>query len=96
MTTQAAYEVEVIQYLRPDGRNKKVTTELPIETESLYQDMLSTNCRFESEVLMTGEISVSISNEEGDLDIEIITNGPEVQESMVTMLKRQKWREEYE
>lgn len=94
MTTKTTYEATVIQYLRPHGYPKKVTTELPIETESLYQDMLSINYRFESEVLTTKEVCTSISNEEGDVDSTITKNGPEVQEGMISMLKRKKWEDQ--
>jgi hypothetical protein len=85
------YVVDGVQYLRPDGRTKKVETDLPIKSEEYYIDMMASNCRFEIEELTTGEISVTISSEEADVDIEVVGNGPDVQVAMVEMLKRRKW-----
>lgn len=88
----ATFRVDVTQYLRPYGRTRSATTELPIATEMLYRDMLAAGCRFESEVLMSGLISTTISNCEADVDCEVNLNGPEVQAGMVLMLERQAWK----
>ncbi len=93
MTTQPDYQADVIKYKGPYGESVHTSTPLPFGTYDYYQDMLSADCYFEAEILRTGEVSITITNNEMDVDIEITPNGPEVQEGMVTMLKRQRWRE---
>ncbi len=85
------YTVSVIQYLKPVGHQKRVLTELPIESQANYLDMDKAGYYFEAEMLRTGDISVTISKEGFDLDIEVIPNGPGVQEAMVKMLERRLW-----
>lgn len=89
------YEVDIVQYMLPNGHRIAQKTNLPIGTEKLYDDMLQHNCRFTGEILSTDLVSLTISNgeddDEEDVDIEIVENGPTVQEAMVNMLERQKW-----
>ena len=88
------YTVKVTQYLLPDGRLRQVTTELPIESKQDYLDMLKADCRLEAEMLRSGLISVTITNKDEDVDIEVITNGHEVQKAYVKMLNRRLWEKE--
>ena len=41
-TDQASktYDAEAVQYLRPSGRQKSITTQLPVDTRDAYQAML--------------------------------------------------------
>ncbi len=89
---ETMYEVSVTQYVRPDGRKRLVTTRLPEETKELFDDMILEGWFFETEQIMTGMISTTISNNDIDLDSEVTPNGPEVQDGMVRMLKRQLWK----
>jgi hypothetical protein len=84
--------VKLIQFLRPDGRENPVETDLPDCANDDYQDMLAAGCRFEAEMLMTDEVSVTISDDGSDIDISLTPNGPEVQRGMVAMLSRRLWR----
>ncbi|KKM98521.1 hypothetical protein LCGC14_1157110 [marine sediment metagenome] len=88
------YTVKVTQYLLPDGRQKQITTELLKISEKDYLDMLKAGCYFEIEMLRTGLISITITKDEVDIDIEVIPNGSEVQEAMVKMLARRVWEED--
>ena len=63
------YTIEVTQFLRPNGRKNLITAEFPIETQPLYESMTKAGCRLEAEVLMTDEVSFSISNEEKAFDV---------------------------
>ena len=85
------FTANVVQYLMPHGRSKKVTTELPVELWPLYEAMIAAGYRFEAEMLGTEEISVTISNDDGDIDCEVIPNDESVQVAMAGMLKRKKW-----
>lgn len=85
------YAADVVQFMRPDGRKKNTCTDLPVSSESLYMGMRLHGYRFEAEVLSTGTVSLTISNEDCDVDCEIVPNGPEVQSAMEAMLRRRKW-----
>ncbi len=88
---EETFDAKVIQYLLPDGRAKNCVVRLPIEFNTYYECMLSYNCRLESEILSTGEVSVTVSNEEGDVDFSITRNGPEVSTGIQNMLQRKRW-----
>ena len=88
-------KVDVVQYLRPSGTQRSTTTMLDIPSY-LYEQMRKHECRFEAEILITGEVSLTISDTEQDLDIEIVSNGPEVQKAMERMLHRQAWSKKKE
>ena len=88
------FTANVIQYLMPHGRSKKVTTELPIESKPIYDAMISAGYSFEAEMLQTEEVSVTISedcDDSADIDCEVIPNDSGVQVAMIEMLKRKQW-----
>lgn len=87
-------KVFVTQYMRPDGRKVQANTELPDAIERTYMNMLGAGCRFEAEVLTTGEVSVTVTNDEEDVDSEVVPNGPEVQAAMLRLLQRKAWMPE--
>ena len=91
--TSGTYTADVIQFLRPDGLQIPITTRLPIDTHDAYQAMLAAGCRLEAEVLLTGEVSVTIADTtaEVDVDCRVIENGPEVQEAQAAMLRAREW-----
>lgn len=88
------FEVDVIQYLMPNGRRRHCKTDLPVDVKPAYEDMQQHNCRFESEMLTTGEVSLTIydPDSESDIDIEVVKNGPDIQTAMARMLKRGLWQ----
>lgn len=92
MPNEPKLTVDVLQFLMPDGRRNPTSTTLPIECRDAYNDMLAHGCRFEAEMLQTGEVSVSIDDSEDYVDISVTPNGPEVQAGMVEMLKRGLWK----
>lgn len=71
------------QYLMPDGRAKEVSFECEEYQDSLVQDLVNAGCRFEVEMLSTGEVSLTVEYEDPNgenitLAHEICPNGPEV------------------
>lgn len=88
-----SFTAELVQYMMPNGRAKDVTTELPDEARDDYNAMTGAGCRLEAEVLVTDEVSVTIfdPDEEVDVDIEVVPNGPGVQQALLKMLKRRLW-----
>ena len=91
----SGYRVDVIQYMRPNGRKVMKTTKLPMDSLAAYQDMRKHGCNFGAEVLMSGMVSMTIEDpkNEMDVDIEVIAKGKYIQKSMVAMLNRGKWRD---
>jgi hypothetical protein len=86
-----AFVAHLTQYMRPNGTPKQVDTDLPIEVQPLYEDMQKNDCFLECEVLTNGHVSVTVTNADQDVDISITPNGPEVQQGIAAMLKRQLW-----
>lgn len=85
------FAVEVTQYMTPNGRPVLQSTKLPIDSLAAYKDMKKSGCCFEAEMLRTRQVSLTISNGEEDVDIEIAANGPGIQQAMVAMLNRRQW-----
>lgn len=68
------------QYLLPDGRTRPISIKRDQLTEVKANAILDKGFRFEAEMLLTGDISLTIhdpKNEE-DVAIEVCKNGPEV------------------
>lgn len=86
------FTAEVKQYLRPDGRVRMVTTELPLELKPFYDDMREHQCQLEAEVLTTGQVSITVTGPDADLDFSITENGPSLQPGLEAMLRRQAWK----
>lgn len=80
--------VNVIQYLRPDGRRRRQVVDLDDELKGAYKNMTVADCFFEAEELTTGEISITISDADRDVDIRIVENGPPVIAAMEEMLRK--------
>ena len=79
-------EVEIVQFLRPDGRRRLYTTTLNYDLHAEYAAMQIQGWRFEAEVLTTGEVSLTIASEDQDEAVVIVPNGPAVPEALARML----------
>ena len=90
----AVTQVEVTQYLLPDGRQRKNIVRLPEDVQDQYADMLQHGCRLEAEILSTGEVSLTVCDmeEEQDIDIRIARNGPATTQALIEMLNARAWR----
>lgn len=66
------------QYLFPNGRKVKVSIERPLEIATKAADIIASGKRFECEMLTTGDVSLTIADDDGDQDIEVVPNGPDV------------------
>lgn len=82
------FTAQVVVFELPNGRRKEQTTELPLTHKARHDEMVSAGYRFEAEILRTNHVSVTISNDEGDIDFSITSNGPEVQAGMCGLLDR--------
>jgi len=81
--------VDLTQYMMPDGRQVPVTINLDESLRPQYDRMKEDGRRFAAEMLRTSEISLTIEDiqEEEDIDIRIVPNGPEVPTAMEDMLR---------
>lgn len=89
--------LECVQYLRPDGRQRHGHVEgLSDDLADAYANMAAIGHRFEAEVLTTGKVSLTISNHDWDVDIQVVENGPQVIVAMEEMLRQYHEDEEEE
>lgn len=71
-------EIPFTQYLRPDGRKVDVSIEVSDEVGTKAHAIIAAGYRFECEILTTGQVSVTITDDEADHAIEIVMNGPDI------------------
>lgn len=86
MTTDCA--IPFTQYLRPHGRKRKVTINRPKDVYDRAMDIIKSGFCFEIEMLTNGLVSMTITNDDGDQDCEIVTNGSEVPVAVDRMIVR--------
>lgn len=70
--------IQFTQFLRPDGRPVSVSIDRPDEIASRAASIVRRGFRFECEHLTTGEVSLTIADDDGDHAIEVVANGPGV------------------
>lgn len=73
-------EIPFTQYLRPNGRKRVVSIERPAEIVEAAHRLIKAGYRFEVEELSTGHASLTVvdPDDEGDVAIAVVPNGPEV------------------
>jgi hypothetical protein len=81
-------DIPFTQFLRPDGRAMPVTIDRPHRIADLADAIIARGYRFECEHLQTGHASFTITNKDGDADIEVAPNGPEVPIAIDRMVER--------
>lgn len=84
------------QYMLPNGEKREVGVPRPPDIEKLAKELIDAGYRFESEILTTGEVSLTCVGEEsddegiiGDVDlyIEISLNGPMIRDAIDKLVK---------
>ena len=77
--TASTAEIPFTQFMRPDGRAVPVFIARPQPIVEKAQRIIASGYRFECEHLSDGHVSLTIANDKrGDVDIEVVPNGPEV------------------
>jgi len=84
-------QVKITQFKPPDGRQVDQYSWVSVELGPAYHAMRDSGCELHSEILSTEEVSVSISDGDHDLDIEVVANGPEVQQAICRLLTNRSW-----
>lgn len=80
--------IEAKEFLRPNGRQVKITAKAPEWISPNYDKMIESGFWLEAEELTTGQVSFTISsclNE--DLDIICVPNGPGVLQAVCEMIR---------
>lgn len=81
-------QVEVTQFMRPDGRQVAHQLTIKDDCEASYKAILSVGARLTAEQLMNGTVSQTIETNEGDFDITLtggsdFTKNKEALEEMI-------------
>ena len=80
--------VPFIQYMRPNGRRADVVINMPDDLADMAEAILARGYRFECEELTTGHASLTLTgDDEGDILIEVVRNGPAVPGAVETLIR---------
>lgn len=67
------------QYMRPNGRAMPVTIDVEDDVAAKARTIIDSGLELECEVLSNGRVSFTITHpDDGDLDIRVCENGPNV------------------
>jgi hypothetical protein len=94
--------VKMTQFLRPNGRQVAVTCEgVDNNLQKNYDEIVARKMRVTCEELRTGKVSLALEHEQGDFDMELCDNAPDVpKQALERLLGRftaanfEKWLEE--
>jgi|SRR3989304_1089239 len=76
------------QYMLPNGRREAVTIDRPEYIANKALRIIDAGYSFECEVLTTGEVSVTITGKNCDVEIEVCENGPPLMGAIDRMIER--------
>lgn len=62
------------QFVLPDGRRRRVFIDRPEHIEEAAEAIMAQGYRFEIEVLTTGHVSMTVTDDDGDLCVEVVPN----------------------
>ena len=77
---QLKFTIPFTQYLRPDGRKRRVFFDVLGDVAEQSKAIIDRGWLFEVEELTTGEVSLTVFDPESQVNvsIEVVRNGPEV------------------
>lgn len=81
------YAIPFTQYVRPDGRTKEVAIPMPKDIWDKAQEIIQKGFRFEVESLVTGQVSLTIVDDEMNRAIHVCENGPGVADVVKLMVE---------
>ena len=77
------------QFYRPHGRSAIVSIDMPNHIARLADIIRSKGYEFQCEVLTFGVVSFTVTDpDEGDMDIELVGNGPGVPAAVEQLIER--------
>jgi hypothetical protein len=74
--------IEFTEYMLPHGRKRRMEIHRPEAIETMARDIVMREFRFETEILTTGQVSLTICDNGHDVAIKICENGPKVPETV--------------
>jgi hypothetical protein len=81
-------DIPFTQYLMPNGRKVDLTIARTKEVYDKAKDIIKAGYRFEIEMLTTGLVHMTITDNDNDHDSEVVNNGPEVLLAVDRMITR--------
>lgn len=80
--------IQFTQFMRPDGRPVPVSIDRPDDIAAKAAEITKRGYRFECEHLSDGHVSLTITDDDGDADIELAPNGPDVPAAVDRLITR--------
>lgn len=80
-------EIPFTQFLQPDGRKTATSIVRPQPIMDKAEQIIAAGFRFECEMLSTGEVSFTISNDDGDHAIQVCNNDAAVLEAVDRLIQ---------
>jgi len=84
-------EIPFTQYLRPDGRKRPVSIEVPTKIAQLAFNFIESGGWFEVEELTSGHVSLTacyiVDGEPDDIAIRVVENGPPVVKAVEELVR---------
>lgn len=81
-------QVIITQFFRPDGRQVPQSIELADDLAPKLKEIQDAGCRLTAEVLTTGMCSFAVEHPDGDFDLELCENGPQVPTKITELIRR--------
>ena len=79
-------DIPFTQYLRPNGQAVDIYFQAPDHVFLKAEQLIADGFKFEVEVLTTGEISLTVSDGEEDIAIELCPNGPGIEKHVEALV----------
>lgn len=83
--------VNVTEYVRPNGRKVHHQFKVDDSCQKDYDSMNDAGCCLEAEVLLTGQISLTVTSEASDVDILVFHRSEVFADRVKEILSRRKW-----
>lgn len=78
--------IKFTQFMRPDGQRKPVEIDAGDEVQGMADELAGAGWQFETEVLTTGAVHADCCNEDGQLGVALVDNGPGVPAAIAKMV----------
>jgi len=88
MDATAEQPIPFTQFMRPTGRPMPVSIKRPDDIATKASAIIDAGYRFECEMLTTGDVSLTVTDDHGDLEIEVVPNGTDVPAAVDRLVER--------
>lgn len=77
----------VTQFMRPDGRKKPISLEIPDDCKAKVKEFQACGCAITCEQMMNGQVVQYITHNEGDFAIEMSNSGKDADVALLKMIR---------